>query len=78
MFSKSDKRAMKKAYENINSRTSEDFKLEAEAKQRERQYTEDFKSVGMDAEVRVYSHSDTVAISISNQSLIKILKLLEK
>lgn len=78
MFSKSDKRAMRKAYESINSRTAKDFKLEAEAKQKERQYTEGFKDIGMDAEVRVYSHSDTVAISVSNQSLIKILKLLAK
>ena len=78
MFSKSDKRAMKRAYENISSHTAKDFKLKGEAKRREKEYTEGFKNIGMDAEVNVYSHSDTVTVSISNQDLIKILKLLAK
>ena len=69
MFSKSDKKAMKKAYEGINTHTAAVKKTE---------YAKRFKKNGVDADILVFSHSDQVALTLSNLVLIKILDLMDK
>ena len=78
MFSKSDKKAMKKAYEGINTHTAEDYRLKNEAAVKKTEYAKRFKKNGVDADILVFSHSDQVSLTLSNEVLIKILDLMDK